>query len=161
MPSFSLQHIINESNNRSEDNMGLILKKKRIVTITHEDKEEDIFFSITCSFRFAEDADYTKHRQILNSKEDIEENLDNEAQQMLYFNLRKSIIDCSDITDEDGKPIKIIEEGEKVNEFNQKLVFEACKNIPEVFKKMLEAHRGFTSKNSKTGPTEQSTGDGQ
>lgn len=140
----------------------LKLKKDRKFTYEHEDKENDISFSVTFEHPFAEDEDMTVLKDALK---DIPENVTPEEKTSLveevslasgnkmYMNrLRIALVSWTDIEDEEhpGEPLPF-------NELNQKLVFECVQSIPDLFKQITNDKYGsqLTVKNLKAGVTQQ------
>lgn len=140
--------------------------------------EEDVSFSVTFEFTCAEDMDLSEIKKRLSNldatKKDDPINQDR-ATNFMFYNLRKSLVDCEDIMDQDtNESIKIKNADGSINEEIQKGVFEAIRNLmctlkPAVIEgdkvieeakqepflnRIMTAYLGTAGKNVKAGATQ-------
>ncbi len=135
----------------------LKIKTDRTYKIPYEQDGDS--FSITFKFTPSEDLDLTQIRQKL-VKAAIDADLSAQMDTVDHV-IRRSIIDCEDIFDEDtNEPVKLKNEDGSINEYVQKVLMDVIKMYPDYYLKVLTAYMGPKGKNLKTGVTEQLTGAG-
>lgn len=143
-------------------------QRKKTFHAKHDDglgKDDSIIeYSVTFDFVIAEDVDYGELRDLLADKSEIEI-LDDSGKPMkdpktgepiatagmmnaYFYTLRTSLVDCDGIVDPEGKPIVITDTvTKKVNEINQKAIFEAIRLDADLMEKIQIAYMGIKSKN--------------
>lgn len=133
------------------------IKTDRTYKIPYEQDGDS--FSITFKFIPSEDLDLTQIRQkLVKAVTDIDLSAQMDTVDHV---IRRSIIDCEDILDEDtNEPVKLKNEDGSINEYVQKVLMDVIKMYPDYYLKVLTAYMGPKGKNLKTGVTEQSTGAG-
>lgn len=133
------------------------IKTDRTYKIPYEQNGDS--FSITFKFTPSEDLDLTQIRQkLVKAVTDIDLSAQMDTVDHV---IRRSIIDCEDILDEDtNEPVKLKNEDGSINEYVQKVLMDVIKMYPDYYLKVLTAYMGPKGKNLKTGVTEQSTGAG-
>lgn len=133
------------------------IKTDRTYKIPYEQDGDS--FSITFKFIPSEDLDLTQIRQkLIKAVTDIDLSAQMDTVDHV---IRRSIIDCEDILDEDtNEPVKLKNEDGSINEYVQKVLMDVIKMYPDYYLKVLTAYMGPKGKNLKTGVTEQSTGAG-
>lgn len=133
------------------------IKTDRTYKIPYEQDGDS--FSITFKFTPSEDLDLTQIRQkLVKAVTDVDLSAQMDTVDHV---IRRSIIDCEDILDEDtNEPVKLKNEDGSINEYVQKVLMDVVKMYPDYYLKVLTAYMGPKGKNLKTGVTEQSTGAG-
>jgi len=104
---------------------------------TFKQKTDETAYSITFEFQSAEDIDYSDLDKYTKADGSINEAGSRKA---TLRSIRQAIISWTNITDMDEKPLEI-------NDENTRAVMDAILTDPVMFKKILTAYQGLSSKN--------------
>jgi hypothetical protein len=136
--------------------MGFKVRTKRKIEVEHTFVAGTNTYDLgaTVEVLAGEDIDYSELRKKLSEHENSEkiisengEEIDSDTYNTFLYTLRTSIVACKGFEDEDGNDIAIKGSYGKIDKVRLVAVFEAIRNIPDFFEKIIVAYTGESPKN--------------